>query len=100
MRCSKCETEGIPGKKFCAECGSPLSNRCSNCNSDNAPDAKFCADCGGALSRDVSTEGAKPSAAETVGGIRIAPGRQTLELLEGERKTVTALFADIKARPS
>jgi len=94
MRCSKCETEGIPGKKFCAECGSPLSNRCSNCNSDNAPGAKFCADCGGALSRDVSTEGTELSAAEAVGAMRIAPERRTSEALEGERKTVTALFAD------
>src|SRR5216683_1391766 len=25
MRCSKCGTEGIPGKRFCAECGKPLS---------------------------------------------------------------------------
>ena len=60
MRCSKCGTEGIPGKKFCAECGSPLSNRCSNCNSDNAPGAKFCADCGSALGKDVGAEGGKP----------------------------------------
>jgi len=48
--CSKCGTEGIAGKKFCAECGSLLSARCSNCNSDNAPGAKFCADCGTPLS--------------------------------------------------
>jgi len=96
MRCSKCGTEGIPGKKFCAECGSPLSNRCSNCNSDNAPSAKFCADCGSALSKDVGTEDGKPSAAEAAGGVRIAPERQTSEAIDGERKTVTALFADIK----
>jgi tetratricopeptide (TPR) repeat protein len=61
MRCSKCGTEGIPGKKFYAECGSPLSNRCSKCNSDNAPGAKFCGDCGSALGTDVVAEGNKPS---------------------------------------
>jgi class 3 adenylate cyclase len=96
MRCSKCGTEGIPGKKFCAECGSPLSNCCSNCGSDNAPDAKFCADCGSALSKDVAAEGDKPSAAEAVGGVRVAPERLVGDPLDGERKTVTALFADIK----
>ncbi len=96
MRCSKCGTEGIPGKKFCAECGSPFSNRCSNCNSDNAPGAKFCADCGGALGTDVVADRGKPSATEVAGGVRIAPERQTSETVEGERKTVTALFADIK----
>src|SRR6266851_546998 len=96
MRCSKCGTKGIPGKKFCAECGSPLSNRCSNCNSDNAPDAKFCADCGRELGKAVGVDGGKPFAARADGGVRIAPERQTSEAVEGERKTVTALFADIK----
>src|SRR5216683_225185 len=96
MRCSKCGTEGIPGKKFCAECGSPFSNRCSNCNSDNAPGAKFCADCGSALGTDIVGERGKQSATEAAGGVRIAPERQTSEKIEGERKTVTALFADIK----
>src|SRR5713101_4113932 len=96
MRCSKCGTEGIPGKKFCAECGSQFSNRCSNCNSDNAPGAKFCADCGSALGTDIVGERGKQSATEAAGGVRIAPERQTSETIEGERKTVTALFADIK----
>src|SRR6266849_5780848 len=96
MRCSKCGTEGIPGKKFCVECGSPLSNRCSNCNSDNAPGAKFCADCGRELGKAVGVDGGKPFAAGADGGVRIAPERQTSEAVEGERKTVTALFADIK----
>ena len=97
MRCSKCGTEGLPGKKFCAECGSPLSNRCSSCNADNAPGAKFCADCGSALSRAAGAEGGKPSAAEASGGIRVTPEQPDASTaLDGERKTVTALFADIK----
>ncbi len=96
MRCSKCGTEGILGKKFCAECGSPLSNRCSNCNSENAPGSKFCADCGRELGKDVGVDDGKPFAAGADGGVRIAPERQTSEAVDGERKTVTALFADIK----
>src|SRR6266436_1634310 len=87
MRCSKCGTEGIPSKKFCAECGSPLSNRCSSCHSDNAPGAKFCADCGAALGMDVGAEVGKPSASEAAGGVRIAPEPQTSEAIDGERKT-------------
>src|ERR1700719_2572675 len=55
MRCTKCGTEGISGKKFCAECGSPLSNRCENCGSENAPEAKFCVDCGNPLNPCVRT---------------------------------------------
>src|SRR5271169_3194982 len=98
MRCSKCGTQGIPGKKFCAECGSPLSNRCSNCGSDNAPGAKFCADCGNALSKssgsaDANAGSSAPQAPSTV---RITSEQPDGSLPEGERKRVTALFADIK----
>ena len=50
MRCTNCGTESKAGKKFCAECGNPLSNRCSKCGSDNASGAKFCTDCGTSLS--------------------------------------------------
>ena len=51
MRCSKCGTESIGAKKFCAECGSPLSNRCPKCAADNKPTSKFCEECGTALDR-------------------------------------------------
>ena len=96
MRCAKCGTEGIPGKKFCAECGAPLSNRCVNCGSDNASDAKFCADCGTALGKSLGADAVKRSPAKASGGLVIAAERQASEAIEGERKLVTALFADIK----
>ncbi len=87
MRCTNCGTESKTGKKFCAECGSPLSNRCSKCGSDNAFGAKFCADCGGSLAA-AHLEAAIPSARVTA--------LDDASALDGERKTVTALFADIK----
>src|SRR5271167_4801520 len=82
MRCSKCGTEGIPGKKFCAECGSPLSNRCSNCNSDNAAGSKFCADCGKPLDTPVGAS---------------VPDTQPVHAREvvGERRHLTVLFCDL-----
>src|SRR5271167_1756124 len=92
MRCTKCGTEGIPGKKFCAECGGPLANRCSKCGSDSAPGAKFCADCGTALGASTAATTSKQSNGSP---IRVAE-TSAPENLEGERKTVTALFADIK----
>src|SRR6266852_4546122 len=96
MRCSKCGTEGIPGKKFCADCGSPFPNRCSDCNSDNAPDAKFCADCGSALGKDVVAEGGKPFVRREQQTASAFPPERQQTAIDGERKTVTALFADIK----
>ncbi len=92
MRCAKCGAEGIPGKKFCAECGGPLSNRCSKCGSESAPGARFCADCGAELGAPPAAVTAKKSDEPQ---IRIADAPAS-ENLDGERKTVTALFADIK----
>ena len=91
MRCSKCGAEGIPGKKFCAECGGLLSNRCSKCGSESAPSARFCADCGAPLGTSATAAAKKSDEPQ----IRIADAPAP-EPLEGERKTVTALFADIK----
>ncbi len=92
MRCAKCGTESKTGKKFCAECGSLLSNRCAKCGSDNAAGAKFCADCGTSLS--AAAPAAAPVGTATPSVQVTAPAEASV--LEGERKTVTALFADIK----
>ena len=96
MRCAKCGAENPAGKRFCGDCGAALANRCARCGAENPPEKKFCGDCGSALRTDVAAEGGKPSVAEADGGVRIAPERQTSEAIDGERKTVTALFADIK----
>src|SRR5215472_13464321 len=91
MRCSKCGTESTSGRKFCSECGSPLSNRCSKCGADNSPTAKFCEDCGASLGV-ASAASAKKSSDAPI----LVAETSVSENLEGERKTVTMLFADIK----
>src|SRR5229473_516703 len=96
MHCAKCGADNPAGKLFCGDCGAALANRCVRCGAENPPEKKFCGDCGSALGTDVVAEGGKPSPAEADGGVRIAPERQTSEAIDGERKTVTALFADIK----
>src|SRR5713101_8138927 len=70
--------------------------RCARCGAENPPAKKFCADCGSALGTDVVADGGKPFAAKAADGVRIGSELQTSETIEGERKTVTALFADIK----
>ena len=91
MRCAKCGTENTSGRKFCPECGSPLSRRCAKCSAQNSPTAKFCEDCGAPLE---SPEVGSTKTSNSV-PIRIAEPPKP-ENLDGERKTVTALFADIK----
>jgi class 3 adenylate cyclase/tetratricopeptide (TPR) repeat protein len=70
---------------------------CDSCRSDNPPEARFCMQCGGALE-----EAAPPSPAEREP--RDYTPRHLAEkiltsrgALEGERKQVTVLFADVKS---
>jgi len=96
MRCPNCQFENPGSKKFCSECGAGLLRRCPQCAADNAPAAKFCGECGAALAGKLQTDPAKPpTVASPI--IRITVERtDAANALEGERKTVTALFADIK----
>jgi class 3 adenylate cyclase/predicted ATPase len=93
MRCSKCGIDNAAGARFCNQCATPLSRACPKCAHLNAPDAKFCAECAAALTSD----GSKPTARNSsTSAIRIAPEQTDSDVAGGERKTVTALFADIK----
>src|SRR5712691_3844885 len=96
MRCAKCNYDNPPDALFCMKCGTKVENHCSSCNTVNPADAKFCRKCGGALGADTPASSPRPAAAATTPRVEITHERQTAEGLEGERKTVTALFADIK----
>src|ERR1700735_5295158 len=92
MRCSKCSAENREGARFCDKCGAKLSPSCPSCGAESRIDARFCDSCGESLAAPAADVAPKNS-----------PGRQVRvaqtpapENIEGERKTVTALFADIK----
>src|SRR5262249_4510735 len=95
MRCPRCQHENRSGAKFCEECASPLARTCSNCGSQLSATAKFCSECAhpaaGAApeARFTSPESYTPkNLAEKILTSKAA--------LEGERKQVTVLFADLK----
>ena len=93
MRCPKCSSENPAGTRFCGECGSPFAAKCPKCGVEYSPPAKFCRDCGVPLdAKGATSAAAKPAPGEA------APARELPDpsANEGERKTVTALFADIK----
>jgi len=98
MRCSKCGIESTTSRKFCAACGSPLSRSCPKCGAENAPTSAFCEDCGSALADHAAPAAASsPQAGSRASQIRVTPEQPDASTaLNGERKTVTALFADIK----
>ncbi len=95
MRCLQCDTDNPDGARFCIECGAALQNRCPNCGCENVARAKFCMECGTALTKSPDPHTyTPPHLAE-----RIRAEQAALEArgaVDGERKTITALFADIK----
>ncbi len=75
-----------------------LKLACPSCGAPNEPGEKFCGDCGAALGVSVPPGAARlPRATSTAADIRIiAEHTDASTAADGERKTVTALFADIK----
>src|SRR5690242_723076 len=96
MLCGKCNYDNPADALFCMKCGAKVENRCSSCNAVNPADAKFCRKCGGALAAEAPASSPSPAAAAKTPRVAVTHDRQTAESSEGERKTVTALFADIK----
>ena len=98
MRCTACNCENPPKARFCVECGTVLRNLCLRCGAENLPQFKFCAECGASL-RDSSQLSSliRPAMTSSSQSFGAEYSRQPEEAFEGERKTITALFADIKS---
>jgi hypothetical protein len=96
MRCPACQHENPAGQKFCGDCGVRLASLCPSCNASNPPGQKFCGECGSALGRATPAR-AKFAAPESYTPKHLAERILTSKgALEGERKHVTVLFADLK----
>ena len=96
MPCPRCQRENRPQAKFCEECGAFLARSCGHCGAALSTSAKFCSECGrtAGVHPEHETRFASPDAytpkhlAEKILTSKSA--------LEGERKQVTVLFADLK----
>ena len=99
MKCVRCQHESPPAAKFCVECAAPLAAAaaCARCRTRLPPGAKFCPECAlpaGAAAPAVETRFASPAEyTPTHIAEKILDSRGALE---GERKHVTVLFADLK----
>src|SRR5438876_6001827 len=96
MLCAKCNYDNPADALFCMKCGAQVESRCSFCNTVNPADANFCRKCGGALGAGEAVSPRGPYAAVETPRIEVTRERRLAEGLDEERKTVTALFADIK----
>ena len=96
MQCPRCQHENEAGAKFCEECAAPLARACAKCGRTLSRTAKFCPECAhptglsaAPAPRFDSPESYTPKhLAERILTSKAA--------LEGERKQVTVLFADLK----
>jgi class 3 adenylate cyclase/tetratricopeptide (TPR) repeat protein len=95
MRCPACDHENRADRRFCAECGAELTPGCVSCGAANQPGEKFCGGCGAALTAGLPTGSTRSPATSPPKHLadKILTSRAALE---GERKQVTVLFADVK----
>lgn len=100
MICPRCQCENSPSSAFCDQCGARLETACPNCGESNRRGAKFCRNCGQQVTDIPSAiTSAAPAAPAPDSYVpkhlaeKILASRHTLE---GERKQVTVLFADIR----
>ena len=96
MKCSRCQHDNRHGAKFCEECAAPLERACASCGALVSAGAKFCPECAFPVGKAVAA--AEPFSAPE----RYTPKHLAEKILlsksalEGERKQVTVLFADLK----
>src|SRR4051794_37503819 len=99
MRCPACATDAPPDAKFCAECGARLVNACPRCGRQTDPTARFCQECGSPLGAAASPPSPMTAAPPVPSSYTPRHLAETIlagrEALEGERKQVTVLFADV-----
>src|ERR1700730_10222176 len=93
MNCPTCGCENPDGAKFCNQCAGPLPLRCLKCGTSNPAESRFCNGCAAPLTAGSTTLGTRTNEP----GIQVNPEQfDSSSAPDGERKTVTALFADMK----
>src|SRR5215472_9351600 len=96
MKCPKCQTKNLADAAFCEECSAPLEAACPSCGAGNRPAAKFCRKCRAPLTDSVANRSGAMSPASYTPKHLAEKILQSKSALEGERKQVTVLFADVK----
>src|SRR5881398_2225851 len=96
MRCPRCRHENRETARFFGECGASLGRciPCTRCATFNPVSQRFCDSCGQELASTGAVERAREPRAYAPRHL-IEKILTTRRALEGERKQVTVLFADM-----
>ena len=94
MQCPRCRQGNPSQARFCMKCGAGLALACTDCGTNAPMGAAFCFGCGRAVVATPAAGSARDPEAYTPKYLaeKILTSRSALE---GERKQVTVLFADI-----
>jgi hypothetical protein len=96
MICPKCQSDLPEGAKFCKEYGRKIEAACPECGKGLPPDSKFCPECGCDLrkSGELPPVDYRQPRSYTPKHLseKILTSRSSIE---GERKLVTVMFADV-----
>src|SRR5262245_15026124 len=92
MLCPNCRAENRGDRRFCLKCGTPLARVCASCGFTNEPVAGFCGGCGARLEAAPAATLAPNSYTPKHLADKVLTSKAALE---GERKQVTVLFADV-----
>jgi len=97
MKCPRCQHENEAGAKFCEECAAPVALACANCGRQLSETAKFCPECAHPTGSPAAGTTPRFTTPETYTPKHLAERiLNSKSALEGERKQVTVLFADLK----
>ena len=97
MQCPRCQFDNLGEALFCTECGAALRVTCPACRTASPPSAKYCGHCGQRLGDAGGTAPTRPNRPDPYTPPHLVEKvLRSRSALEGERKQVTVLFADVK----
>ena len=94
MKCPNCQHDNPPEAAFCMNCGTKLSRACANCGATLPAAARFCMSCGQPVGGSTSADEARLARLAAAAPAPLVEKMRAAHL-EGERKQVTVLFADV-----
>ncbi len=104
MRCPDCQADNPPQNRFCGQCGTALALHCPQCGAEVPSGTRFCGQCGASFqAAPAAAPAPKPGlAADYQSRLASYTPKHLAEkilnarsALEGERRQVTVLFADV-----
>jgi hypothetical protein len=96
VNCPACGVSNQADAVFCEECGASFARECPSCGASCSPDAKFWRKCRTPLGGDAVAKTSERNPRSYTPKHLAEKILTSRSALEGERKQVTVLFADVK----